>query len=1510
MSDPRNLWRSRCLYVKLWRFAWVLGFLFSTGVSAQVQVNQVFNLQGPSPSTGVQTIVQSGELPPTSGSVVGAVQAVVFDPANSNIYVGTPGGGIWVSTNGGSAWTALTDNKASLAIDSLSLDPTDASGKTLIAGTGVTSNGSIGAQSDTNQIFQGRGGIQNGLLYSQNGGQTWTTLGSAALAGQNVTAVAARGQIIMAGTSNATGFAFDPSQLTVGALYRSVNGGTTFSPVSGAAGTGLPAGPITSLVGDSSNPNKFYAAVTSPTVTSAGYASTAIYMSTNAGATWTQVFNASNSTNFNGHTTITGNDQTMIKLATGPDGAVAAGIIDLSTRTVTGLFWSNNPGTASGSWTAVKTPTSNTLNLLNQVPENFAIAIDPSNSKLIYVSGDETSKDQTTYALPVYRISVTDQTITSLSLGNTASNSFAHSNSRAITFDASGNLILTSDGGIYLRTSPQTSSGDWQQMNGNLSAFEVYKTAYDAVSKRLVVAGQDNGVAIQSSPGSVQWNAVQGADGLNVMVNDRTLAGESAIYATNYNFANFTRIVLNANGTEISPDTGNWGYGAKVTCNNQNCANFSNGGFWAPVILNKADPTRIAMADNTVYVTQDTLTGAQAPTVSTVNLQLTNLGSPGSNSSVTALAYGTSDNNNVLLAGVSPNGYEGGGAGQLWISTTAAANSLVVLPAFTSLNAFSPTSIVFDQRSQNRFYVADGNQLFGTSNQGASFQNFTTALPTSFIRPTALEFINNNGVNALLVGGLNNVDNAQSPIVVADSNNSGNLSGWRFFGQGLPNSPISALSYNAAVDVLAVGTFGRGVAALYDVTSYFKQATVLQFGLANNNSQPDASYLTDGTNLDGSTFVRPLNKYGTGTLMIAGNAGYTGGTTIFGGVMMLGNGGAGGGSILGNVAFCSDATNPLCDTSTNKALAFNRSDTYAFGGVISGPGQLYQIGTGTTVLTGASTYTGPTFVDAGTLEVDGSIANSSSVTVNAGGTLSGTGIVDPVTTTIMSGGTLAPGNATNPTGTLTITGNLAFQSGAIYLVGVTPTAAASTNISGTASLAGTVAPMFASGSYAIGTRYDILHSAGLGGTTFGGVSAPNFNVSLSYSVTDAFLTFNGAALGNTTSVNQNQQNVANAINNFFNGGGALPSNFFNLFGLTGGALATALGQLDGEVATGAERAAFQLDNQFLTLMLDPFVNGRGNTALGGAAIGFAPEQEANLPPEIALAYASILTKAPPRGFEQRWTAWGSAYGGTSTTNGDPVVGSNNVRASTFGFAGGMDYHFAPNTVAGFALAGAGTNWGLANAIGTGRSDALQVGAYGSHWFGPAYVAGALAFSNHWFTTNRSALGDQLNATFTGQNFGARIEGGYRYWALPAFAVTPYGAVQAQTFHTPAYSETDATGGGFGLNNAAMNATDVRTELGARFDDPTLVYNKPLILFGRLAWAHDFVSNPALSAAFQALPGGTFTVNGAPIPHDSALTTAGAQLFLTPQWTLLAKFEGEFARSSQTYAGTGTLRYTW
>jgi uncharacterized protein with beta-barrel porin domain len=113
---------------------------------------------------------------------------------------------------------------------------------------------------------------------------------------------------------------------------------------------------------------------------------------------------------------------------------------------------------------------------------------------------------------------------------------------------------------------------------------------------------------------------------------------------------------------------------------------------------------------------------------------------------------------------------------------------------------------------------------------------------------------------------------------------------------------------------------------------------------------------------------------------------------------------------------------------------------------------------------------------------------------------------------------------------------------------------------------------------------------------------------------------------------------------------------------------------------------------------------------------------------------------------------------------------------------------------------------------------------------------------------------------------------------------------------------------FALAYNSLTANGTRTEFGARFDNFTTLSSMPLVLRMRLAWAHDFLSTLALNAVFEAQPGSNFTVNGAPIPHDSALTSAGAQLFFAPNWSLLAKFDSEFASGSQAYAGTATLRY--
>jgi fibronectin-binding autotransporter adhesin len=569
---------------------------------------------------------------------------------------------------------------------------------------------------------------------------------------------------------------------------------------------------------------------------------------------------------------------------------------------------------------------------------------------------------------------------------------------------------------------------------------------------------------------------------------------------------------------------------------------------------------------------------------------------------------------------------------------------------------------------------------------------------------------------------------------------------------------------------------------------------------------------------------------------------------------------------------------------------------------------LVQDGPGLSILTGTSTYTGATTVDAGTLEVNGSITSSSSVSVNSGGTLTGDGTVDPPTVTIASGGTFAPGLPGTPGTSMTIAGNLAFQSGAIYFLQIGPAGASFANVTGTASLAGAVQGFLSPGSYTK-TNYTILQSAGLSGTfaSFTSLNAPGFTGTLSYGANDAFLTL-VSSLGAGGGLNGNQQSVATSINNYFNHGGTLPAGFFPLFTSTG----SGLSQLDGETATDSERAGFEMMNEFLGLMLDPFVDGRSGNPTSGA-MGFAPDQDASLPPDVALAYASVFKAPPPQSFAQRWTTWGAAFGGNNLTNGDPAVGSNNVTTTTYGFAAGVDYHYSPDTVFGFALAGGGTNWALEQGLGTGQSDTFQAGVYGVTHSGPAYLAAALAFGNNWFTTNRTALTDALTANFDGQSYGARLEGGYRFPVAVSgsvIGVTPYAALQSQDFHTPSYSETDLTGGGFGLSYNAMNGTNTRSELGARFDNPTLLNGRPLILRAQVAWAHDWVSDPSLNASFETLPGSSFTVNGAPLPKDSALTSEEAEWWLDANWSVIAKFDGEFGTGSQTYAGSGTLRYSW
>jgi uncharacterized protein with beta-barrel porin domain len=332
-------------------------------------------------------------------------------------------------------------------------------------------------------------------------------------------------------------------------------------------------------------------------------------------------------------------------------------------------------------------------------------------------------------------------------------------------------------------------------------------------------------------------------------------------------------------------------------------------------------------------------------------------------------------------------------------------------------------------------------------------------------------------------------------------------------------------------------------------------------------------------------------------------------------------------------------------------------------------------------------------------------------------------------------------------------------------------------------------------------------------------------------------------------------------------------------------------------------------NQFIGVMTDPFLAGRGGSVSAGGASSYA-EQDGGRG-----AYASMPMKAA-QVYDPRWSVWAAGFGGSQTTDGNGAQGSNTATSRIFGTAVGADYRFSPSTIAGFALAGGGTNFAVANGLGGGRSDLFQAGAFVRHDNGPAYISAALAYGWQGVTTDRTVTisgVDSLHANFNANAWSGRLEGGYRY-VVPSFGglgLTPYAAGQVTALDLPAYAEKALAGANtIALAYGSRTATDTRSELGLRTDKSYAMANGVMTLRGRAAWAHDFNTDRGIAATFQALPGASFVVNGAALARDAALTTASAEMKWLNGWSTAATFEGEFSDVTRSYAGKGVVRYEW
>ena len=755
--------------------------------------------QGPAPSFGGQTegIVGPGTVNNPSNPVSGAVEAIAAQPGNANVvYVGTVNGGVWKTTNATATsptWTPLTDNQVSLSSGAIAFAPNDSTYQTLYVGTGSFSSSG------------GDGTPGRGLLKTTDGGATWTNLNPGGIfTNRKIKSVVPTslngGDTLLIGT-------FDNG----GGVYRSTNGGTNFTRISGT--NGLPNAGVSILVPDPFNTSVFYA----------GVPNNGVYRSDDGGVTWAAR---------NVGITSPGTSNSRVEIAPSPAGSGVVFAALLNDRFPVGFYRSANSG---ATWTQMDTPGTNDKGFQGTNPEaedeaeeaaangedpggqgniHFALLADRSNPNVVFASGDRqptnandnfpNSIGARDYSGRVFRgdaslavgLQWTAVTNNFANPNNRTGGTSPHADSRDMVFDANGNILQGNDGGIYRLTNPNGTSAQrgWNSVVGNLRNTEFVSTAYSSLTHTIIGGAQDNGTPYQVTTNpTTPWRNLLGGDGAIVAVDDTSTPGRSIRYSSFQNFGFFNRTTWDANNNNL----GFVGVGLVINGTGGQTLT-QNLRFYQPYELNTINATRLAIPTTHLYESSD-----RGDT-------LTDLGNFGT--SINGLVYGGRyrgvANPGLLYFGVGSQVRYRSGDGQPITTLTAYPGS-------------SPVDMTTDPQNSRHLYVLDNAQrVWATLNAGATWINVTgnvaSLSPTGSSILRTIAFIGNStnyDTAVLVVGGYGGVYALPTPGLA------GTPTIWSKLGDGMSNAVVTDLRYNIPDDVLLAGTLGRGSWTLLHPTS-------------------------------------------------------------------------------------------------------------------------------------------------------------------------------------------------------------------------------------------------------------------------------------------------------------------------------------------------------------------------------------------------------------------------------------------------------------------------------------------------------------------------------------------------------------------------------------------------------------------------------------------------------------------------------------------------------------------
>ena len=660
-----------------------------------------------------------------------------------------------------------------------------------------------------------------------------------------------------------------------------------------------------------------------------------------------------------------------------------------------------------------------------------------------------------------------------------------------------------------------------------------------------------------------------------------------------------------------------------------------------------------------------------------------------------------------------------------------------------------------------------------------------------------------------------------------------------------------------------------------------------------------------------------LTLGGGGALTLTGANSYTGGTRVNSGTLAIGAGGslAAGGAVdlAGPTAIfdVSTASSPQSIgtlsgvagsqiTLGGTSLALNENGSSSFAGAISGTGGLTLNGTGTLTLAGASSYSGPTTINGGTLAVTGAIGNSI-VAVNNGAMLTGTGSVGGLVAA--AGSTVA---ALTPGQALSINGDATLQPGSTLQIAINPVQRASLAVAGSAQIGGaTLTLVSAPGQYRLGTTYTVLNATGGVQGQFGAVNSTFVFVdpSLTYGSTyvSATLERNSMPFASIAAT-PNQAAAAVAIDRL-----GVSNPIVGVIAVSDVQTArSGFSQLAGQLHASVSSSLLSDSHYLRDAVLERARTGAagGSGPLGAlSAAGNILCQNAD---PVAAGEGAIRHCASDSPYQP--VVWGQVLGGWGKLRGDGNASS--LHRDLQGMIAGVDV--APSDEVRLGIAGGYTHSGfdIADRNGTGSIDSYHIAAYGAGQFGGFGVRGGVAYSLYRIHGDRTVafadFRDRLRSGYDAS--GTQVFGEIGY-GIPVgkAAVEPFAGIAYVALRTNGFHERGGAAALVGNANRArvgFSTLGLRgaVELGdaAGFD---------LRIYATAGWRHAFDDvRPVAALAFVGGDGSRFQTAGVPIARNTAFVEPGVDMTIARHLSLGVSYRGQFGDGARDNAVLGNIRW--